>query len=267
MLGTVNEHILKLSFFENAVFIVLINCVNRDLKFYSISLPKTTLEDRTEILKSFSIRFDDFCDYDIYNQNLMIYNQNTCKIISLPSSKIIYQQPNTTPFYSRNHAILIKKYVDTTLITSLHLSNHKKCLFSLEDTKDVLIMDHFDDVLFFVHNQKIKAYDLELNLIREISEMPKKYYIGKENSIAQYQDSMRIMRKSTGKIDLIPSLICADLVGIIAVYVQNRGVFVLDVSGSIRQVIFPTAKIRAISMNRETGQLILCGKRNLYFYD
>ncbi|OMJ65848.1 hypothetical protein SteCoe_37536 [Stentor coeruleus] len=128
-------------------------------------------------------------------------------------------------------------------------------------------MDHFDDILFFAHNQKIKAYDLKLNLIQEVSEMPKKYYIGKENSIAQYQDGMKIMRKSTGKIDLKPSFICADLVDIIAVYVKNRGVFILDINGNVRQVIFPIANIRAMSMNRETGQLVLCGRRNLYFYD
>lgn len=262
-----DEHIFKLSFLENSVLVMLLDRLRMDLKFYLMPLPITNSEERTQILEHLSLGLKDIIEYDIYNQNLLISSQSICRIIALPSAKILFQSSNGCPYYSRNHIITVSTFQNSSLITSIHLPTNKKHDISISDIGRIIILDHFEENLFFIHREKIKVYNITQRQVNEVSEVPEKYFVGKNNSVAQFHDGIRIMVENTKKVDLKPLLVCADLADVVAVYVENRGVFMLNLSGSIRQVIFPTAKIRALSMNRDTGQLVLCAKRSLYFYD
>ncbi|OMJ83971.1 hypothetical protein SteCoe_13304 [Stentor coeruleus] len=262
-----DEHIFKLSFSGNSILIMLSDSLSIDLKFYLMPLPIKNSEERIQILEHLSLNLKDIVEYDIYNQNLLIFKQSICRIITFPSADELFQSSSRYPYYNRNHIIFINTFQNSSLITSTHLQSNQKYNFTIEDTERIMILDHFEENLFFIHNQKVKVYNLAIGQVIEVSEVPEKYFVGKVNSVAQFHDGIRIMVVNTRKIYLKPSLVCADLANVVAVYVENRGVFMLDVSGSIRQVIFPTAKIRALSMNRETGQLVLCTKRSLYFYD
>jgi hypothetical protein len=245
---------------------MILNRLNRDLLFYSISLPVNG-DGKIQILGNLHIDFEDLREYDIYSQNLMIFKQNLCEIIEIPTGRVLYQGANVCPYYSRNHAIIVESIESINTIVSVSLANGKKHVFTIQDVREIQILDNFDDFLVFTHDKKVKILDFDTRKVSEVSELPYKYYVGKENSVAEYQDGIKIISKSMVKVNLMPNIVCADLVGIIAVYVENKGVFILDTSGFIRQTIFPTAKIQAISMNRETGQLILCSRRGFYLYN
>ncbi|OMJ81824.1 hypothetical protein SteCoe_17646 [Stentor coeruleus] len=262
-----DEHIIKLSFLGNSILVMLLDRLTMHLKFYLMPLPSTNPEERIQILDQLSIVLKDIIEYDIYNQNLLISIQSIYKIISLPSGNILFQSSNGCPYYNRNHIITINTFQNSSLITSIHLQNNQKHEFIISDTGRIMILDHFEENLFFIHDQKIKVYNLALGQVDEVSETPEKYFVGKENSVAQFHDGIMIMVANTKKVNLKPLLVCADLSDVVVVYVENSGIFILDVDGSIRQVIFPAAKIRALSINRETGTLVVCTRRSLCFYN
>ncbi|OMJ80520.1 hypothetical protein SteCoe_19216 [Stentor coeruleus] len=266
-LNTPNEHIFKLSFLDNSILMMILSRLNRSLQFFSISLPVISIENKIQLLENLNIGFEDLLEYDIYSQNLVIYKENICQIIQIPTGRILYQLENLCPYYSRNHAITVESNDDINTITSVSLESGKRHVFTVEDMRRIQILDNFDDFLVFTHSEKVKILDLDTRKVSEVSELPYKYYVGKENSVAEYQDGIRIVSKNMVKVDLVPDIVCADLVGIIAVYVENKGVFILDTSGYIRQTIFPTAKIQAMCMNRETNQLVLCSRRGFYLYN
>lgn len=266
-LNTPNEHIFKLSFLDSSIFIMILNRLSRDLLFYSIPLPVNSGDDKIQILENLHIEFEDLREYDIYNQNLMIYKQNLCEIISIPTGRILYQGANMCPYYSRNHAVIVESIGNINTIASVSLANGKRHIFTIQDMREIQILDNFDDFLVFTHDKRMKIIDLDTRKVSEASELPYKYYVGKENSVAEFQDGIKIISKNMVKVNLVPDIVCADLVGIIAVHVENKGVFILDTSGYIRQTIFPTAKIQAMCMNRETGQLVLCSRRGFYLYN
>ena len=262
------EHIYKLCFLENALFMIIRNRLDRILKLVKLDLPLRNISQRVQLLDNLSLNIEDIIEFDSQYRNLVIIQQGTFLVYKLPESLLIYQVNNAQrQLYSKDHIITINYENSLHLMSFNDLTSHVTSNIVINDDIEFLIYDYFPEFFVFSDQNSLKVIFFDTGRCSSISNLPDAYYIGKESSVAVFLDHLIIMNKEMDRINIRASNLCCDLVGIILIYNDRHNILIVDIKGNLLQTIQPNVQILIISANRNTQQFILGTRNNLLIYD
>ena len=240
------------------------NRFQRKIKFFLLGLENL---NRVQVLDHLSVGVENIRDYDGKHHNLVIEMDGELFVYKFPSCEVIYRGRMFSPYYSRNNIVTIIPQNGTTCVSIKECTSNTIHHFFLDDYSRLDIVDCFPDFFVFTHQGRLKTMIFETERVITVAEVPKRYYIGKENSVAIFTENIIIVSKSMPSVSTTVVEVCADLVGIIIIFNELHQVVFINDQGILLQVITPDVQVLSICGNNSTQQLFVSTSSHLYLYD
>ena len=264
-----NEFILRLYLLENHLLIFPKENSTNFIKIFLIN-HKSDDFTRYQILKDVTIEANDLnkhVDVDTYNSKIIFYKNRLASVYSLPSCDLIFKKEASCFYYSNSSIVSIQLQDGSATITLNRISKGKSQEFLVSPFKRPTIFDYFHGYFVFDNMNKLRSYNFKENKLSNISDLPMKYFIGKQNSVAKYQDHILVMDQKWTRFEVLAKHVCADLVGVVIVLDELNKIIVFDVERGSVKIVVANVAIDFITVNVDSYQLAAVSNENLYIYE
>lgn len=252
-----SSHILKLSLLENqAVFLIAKPKQENYLKFLILPL-STPAAVPVSVLPNMRIAISDLDHFDTHFSNLVLICNHRFIVYDFVSEFIKFQR-NGIFLYIKDSIISVLKTQSRYEIEVKCLKSGLNSLCFVNDCSHLKIIDLLSNFLVFSQNSRLNYIELGSSEAFDFCPIPMRYFVGIDASVSVFDTHMVIMKKEKVRVDLVPKVLNSDLPGILIVYEKiNSRIVVLKDNGEILQTFASTSRVKTISINLESLELVL----------
>ena len=262
-----NYQALKVTILDNnCLFLVCKQVSHENLKFFRIQLP-SEINHPTQVLTEINVTLENLKECDVYNNKLVICANSLFQVYDLVSFSLLFQSTSHN-WYSRDHVASIRTVNNNLQVSIRNLKAESQNIFTINDCTHIKLIDIFRNFFVFSHQNSMCFGDFATRETGVISVMPSVYFVGQNMSAAVFENYMVLMNSKWSRVDLVPSVFCADLVGILVLYEKfNMNIVILRDDGFVLRTVPIEAKVMYIAVNQETNQLVVACKNIVHIFE
>ena len=264
-----NSHyqVLKATILDNnCLFLVSKRVSHENLKFFIIQNP-CQVNQPIQVLTDVHATLENLKECDIYFNKLVICINNIFQVYDLISFNLLFQS-SSPHCYSRDHVASIKSDQNHLQVLIRNLKYESQKTFTITNCIHIELIEIFRNFFVFSHQNRLCFGDLVNGETGVISAMPRVYFVGQNMSAAVFENYMILMNSKWSRVDLVPSVFCADSVGILVLYEDfNMNIVIVKDDGLVLRTVPIEAKVMYIAVNQETTQLVVACKNIVHIFD